>query len=85
VLRMLRSAPLLRRGALLIRGPCSETGPGSAAHRQGARHRVRDTRTHSPPLQKKKSPARAGGTGRGFHVRAPLRHPDMNWICYSTT
>jgi hypothetical protein len=36
--RMLRSAPLLRRGALLIRGPCStppHIGPGSAAHRTG--------------------------------------------------
>jgi hypothetical protein len=41
--RMLRSAPFFRRGALLIRGPSPCVGPGSAAHRQEALHRVRDT------------------------------------------
>src|ERR1700674_1136701 len=41
---MLRSAPLLRRGALLIRGPLSKAsvGPGSAERRKAPR-RVRDT------------------------------------------
>jgi len=43
---MLRSAPPLRRGALLIRGLSQRfVGPGSAAQRQEALRRVRDTNT----------------------------------------
>jgi len=43
---MLRSAPLLRRGAPLIRGLLQRVvGPGSAAQRQEAQRRVRDTST----------------------------------------
>jgi hypothetical protein len=44
--RMLRSTPLLRRGALLIRGPyviSGGVGPGSAEQRKRALHRVPDT------------------------------------------
>jgi hypothetical protein len=43
VSRMLRSAPLLRRGALLNRDPFESVGPGSAEQREEALHRVRDT------------------------------------------
>jgi hypothetical protein len=39
---MLRSAPLLRRGALLIRGPHLDMGPGSAEQRYTL-HRARET------------------------------------------
>jgi hypothetical protein len=50
---MRRNAPLLRRDALLIRDPYYFTaflaGPGSAAQREGALHRVRDTKKIKPP------------------------------------
>ena len=74
--RMLRSTPLLRRGALLIRGLWlrdGNVGPGSAAQRQ-ARCTASGTRCSCSPngavqsvvlkLDFRKSvPAGAGGTG----------------------
>ena len=52
VSRMQCSAPRSRRGALLIRDPLSldesSVGPGSAVHREGTLHRVRDTPDISP-------------------------------------
>jgi len=60
---MLRSAPPLRRGALLIRGLSQRfVGPGSAAQRQEALRRVRDTNTGLRlEAVQQKSPARWGG------------------------